>query len=60
MKGGEKMKKVWQEPKLEVLDINQTMWNMWGTKHDGAWTENLSNLQPNPNGDGTMGEAQMS
>jgi len=54
------MKKVWQEPTLEVLDINETMWNLWGNQHDGAWTEHISNPVPNPNGDGTMAEAQMS
>ena len=52
------MKKVWQKPTLEVLDINMTMWNVAGTKHDGAWTEHISNLHDN--GDGTMTEAQMS
>ena len=38
------MKKAWQEPTLEVLDINMTMWNLEGKSHDGAWTEHLSNL----------------
>lgn len=58
MKGGEKMKKAWQAPTLEVLDINMTMWNLQGTSHDGAWTEHLSNLVENSNG--TLSEAQMS
>lgn len=25
MKGGDRMKKVWQKPSLEILDINMTM-----------------------------------
>ncbi|WP_413307756.1 paeninodin family lasso peptide [Bacillus sp. 1P10SD] len=54
------MKKTWKQPTLETLDVKMTMWNLWGTKHDGAWTEDLSNTVPNPNGDGTMAEAQMS
>lgn len=52
------MKKAWKQPTLEVLDIKMTMWNLKGRKHDGAWTENLSNLIDN--GDGTSSEAQMS
>jgi hypothetical protein len=58
LKGGENMKKVWQQPKLEALDINMTMWNLKGYNHDGAWTEHLSNLVEND--DGTLSEAQMS
>lgn len=51
------MKKTWQKPTLEVLDINMTMWNLSGNNHDGAWTEHLSNLVPH---DGASSEAQMS
>lgn len=52
------MKKQWTNPKLEVLNVKETMWNLAGTSHDGAWTEHISNLHDN--GDGTSTEAQMS
>lgn len=59
LKGGENMKKVWQTPSLEVLDIKMTMWNLAGSKiHDGAWNDKLSNLVENANG--SWSEAQMS
>ncbi|TXC92354.1 paeninodin family lasso peptide [Metabacillus litoralis] len=51
------MKKQWTNPTLEALDVKNTMWNLIGNNHDGAWTENISNLVEN--GDG-LSEAQMS
>ncbi|TLS35556.1 paeninodin family lasso peptide [Pseudalkalibacillus caeni] len=53
------MKKVWNAPKLEALDVKMTMWNMEGNNHDGAWTEHISNPVDH-DGDGEMTEAMMS
>jgi hypothetical protein len=43
------MKKTWQEPTLEVLDINMTMWNLKGEHPDGSWIDHIENIV-----DGTM------
>jgi hypothetical protein len=51
------MLKKWEKPNLEMLEVKMTMWNLWGSEHDGAWTEHLSNEVGTP---GHMAEAQMS
>ncbi len=51
------MLKKWEKPNLEMLEVKETMWNLIGHHHDGAWNDNISNLHPN--GDG-LSENQMS
>ncbi len=41
MKGGDNMKKVWQKPVLEVLDVNMTMLGKNGEYTDAAFPDNF-------------------
>lgn len=51
MRGGEEMKKIWQEPKLEILDVNMTMAStVWGPYTDEAY---VPGKEVDPNDPGT-------
>lgn len=40
MKGGDHMKKIWQKPVLEILDVNKTMLGSAGENTDATFPSN--------------------